>query len=43
MKKIISAYTLLLLLAFAISAHAGAIAYTYDNAGRLTKAASQAG
>ena len=38
MKKIISLYTLFLLLAFAVCAHAGSIAYTYDWAGRLTKA-----
>ena len=38
MKKIISIYTLFLLLAFAVCAHAGTITYTYDNAGGLTKA-----
>jgi YD repeat-containing protein len=38
MKKLYSAYTMILLLTFTGSTHAGMITYTYDNAGRLTKA-----
>ena len=38
MKKLCSACTLILLLAFVINARAGSISYTYDNLNRLTSA-----